>query len=105
MSHADVEPAHHLSPLGLGLICLQHMLAPEAVPSVHEAEDAEGTHTVPQGKAVGLDEGLGRLDVRPGSLAKDKVSKQELAAAVVNRGDEGPLLLAKGKQRWIEASC
>lgn len=72
------------------------MLAPEAVPALDEAEDAQGVDVVAQGDAIGPHESLGSLNVVPGGLLGEEVGKKELAAEVVDRGDEGPFLLGIG---------
>ena len=55
-----------------------------------------GVDVVAQGDAVGLHESLGSLNVVPGSLLGEEVGKKELAAEVVDGGDEGPFLLGLG---------
>ena len=36
----DPEKAHHLAPLGVDVVRLEHMFAPDTVPALDEAEDA-----------------------------------------------------------------
>lgn len=48
------KDAHHLSPLGVDIICLEDMLAPDAIPSLDEAKHTQGVHVVAQGDAIGL---------------------------------------------------
>ena len=48
------KDAHHLSPLGVDIVRLEDMLAPDAIPSLDEAKHTQGVHVVAQGNAIGL---------------------------------------------------
>jgi len=69
------------------------VLAPDAVAALDETEDAQGVDVKAQGDAIGLHESLGGLDMAPSGLLGEEVGEEELAAEVVDGGDEGPFLL------------
>ena len=53
-SNIHPKDAHYLSPLGVDIVCLEDMLAPNAIPSLDEAKHTQGVHVVAQGDAIGL---------------------------------------------------
>jgi len=55
VDHLDPQELHDLLPLGIGLVGLQHMLAPQAVPPLDEAENAQGVDVACPG---GLGQGI-----------------------------------------------
>jgi hypothetical protein len=42
VNHFDTQELHDLLPLGIGLVGLQHMFSPQAVPPLEKAENAQG---------------------------------------------------------------
>ena len=95
IGHIDTQDTHRHAPLGIDIIGLEDMLAPDAVSSLDEAEDSQGVDVVAQGDAVGLHQGLGGLKVGASGLFGEEISEQQLAAEVVDGGDQRPFLLGK----------
>jgi len=59
VDHLDTQELHDLLALGIGLVGLQHMLPPQAVPPLNEAEDAQGVDVAcPGGPGQGISTGF-----------------------------------------------
>ena len=46
MGNIYTQDTHHLAPLGVDIVGLKDMLAPEAVSTLNEAEDPQGVYVV-----------------------------------------------------------
>ena len=52
MDDFDAQDPHDLLPLGIGLVGLQDVFAPQAIPPLDEAKDAQGVDIVTQGDSI-----------------------------------------------------
>ncbi len=93
--HVDAQGAHHLSPLGISIIGLEDVFSPEAISSLDETKDSQRVYVVTQRQSIGLNQSLGCLDMGPGGLFGEEVSKEDLSAVIIDGSDQGPFLFGK----------
>ena len=91
--YVHAQQTHHLAPLGIDIVCLENMFAPEAVSSLHKTEDAQRIYIVTKGQTECLDHSPCGLNMGPGGLAREEIGEEQQAAVVVDGSDKGPFLL------------
>ena len=87
-----VQQTHHLPPLSVDIICLEHVLAPDTISSLHKAEDTQRINIVTKGQSEVLNNGSGSLNMSPGSLGGEEISKKDLATVIIDGCDQSPFL-------------
>lgn len=83
-------------PLRIDLVGELAMVSPGRITALDEAEDRVRVDIVAQGKAVGAEDRLQGLDMRPRAFSTDKFGIEDEPGVVVDRGDQVPLFAGGG---------
>ena len=70
------------------------MFAPKAVSALHKTEYTQTINIVSQRNTMGLNKSLNGLDMGPGALAGEEVSKKDFPAVIIDGNDQGPFFLS-----------